>query len=297
MPPFPHNGKIVPRFSTPWKNYFHTVEKPRIMFYKTLSARPPPPRTPFRFPPNGFTLIELLVSLAVVGLLAAILAGAFPAAKAAADSAACRSNLRQLAAANLAYAADHGLYVAAAADIEGANSIRWHGVRDGSAAFDGAKGPLAPYLGGGGASAWVRRCPAFHPDADAFETSCGGYGYNALGVGSQACLPGDGPKTTSGMPPGAIAHPAATVMFADAAFLHGSGRNLRLIEYSFAEPPRFASGGTPWPSIHFRHRNRANVAWADGHVSSETMDRTDARSTPHHLGWFGPDDNSLFDPQ
>ena len=242
----------------------------------------------------GFSLVELLVAMAAVGLLAAILAGAMPAVRAAADAAACRSNLRQLAAANLAYAADHGRYVAAAADIEGANSIRWHGVRVGKA-FDGSKGPLAPYLGGGGSSAWVRRCPGFRPEAAGFEASCGGYGYNALGVGSEACLPRGG-GTAVGMRAGAIARPAETLMFADAAFLPGSGAKAKLIEYSFAEPPRFASGGTPWPTIHFRHRGRANAAWCDGHVTSESPDRTNGRSPGPVLGWFGPDDNSLFDP-
>ena len=242
----------------------------------------------------GFSLIELLVAVAAMALLAAILVPALPAAKAAADGAVCRSNLRELAAANLAYAADHGRYVAAAADIEGANSIRWHGVRSGGA-FDGAKGPLAEYLGGGGASAWVRRCPGFRPDAAGFEASCGGYGYNALGVGSELCLP-DGGRQTVGMRPGALAHPARTVMFADAAYVQGRGAQAKLIEYSFAEPPRFAGGGTPWPTIHFRHRDKANVAWADGHVTAETLDRTGARGAAQRLGWFGPDDNSLFAP-
>ena len=246
-----------------------------------------------KFRRAAFSLIELLVAMAAVALLAALLIPALPAAKAAAEGAVCRSNLRQLAAANLAYAADHGRYVAAAEDIEGANSIRWHGVRSGGK-FDGAQGPLAPYLGGGGASAWVRRCPGFRPDAAGFEASCGGYGYNALGVGSELCLPGGGQAV--GMRPTALARPAQTVMFADAAYVQGNGAKAKLIEYSFAEPPRFAGGGTPWPTIHFRHRGKANVAWADGHVTAETMDRTGSRGSAHGLGWFGPDDNSLFDP-
>ncbi len=270
-------------FSTQWKNFprfFHTMEK--------LWPAPSPAGM------GGFGLLELLAAMAAMLLLAAILAGAMPAARAAAGAAACRSNLRQLVAANLAYAADHGRFVAAAADIEGANSIRWHGVRQGRG-FDGSKGPLAEYLGGAGSSTWVRRCPGFQPEAAGFESSCGGYGYNALGVGSEACLP-EGGGTTVGMRPPAIAHPAETVMFADAAFLQGAGKKAKLIEYSFAEPPRFANGGTPWPSIHFRHRGRANVAWCDGHVSSETPERTGARSAGPVLGWFGPDDNRLFDP-
>lgn len=242
----------------------------------------------------GFSLVELLVALAAVALLAAILVPAMPAAKAAADAAACRSNLRQLAAANLAYAADHGRYVAAAEDIATTNRIRWHGVRVGSA-FDGSQGPLAEYLGGGAASGWVRRCPGFRPDAAGFEASCGGYGYNALGVGSELCLPGGGGSAV-GMRPAALAAPAHTVMFADAAYLQGSGAKAKLIEYSFAEPPRFADGRTPWPTIHFRHRGRANVAWADGHVTAEVLDRSGDRFKVRELGWFGPDDNTLFDP-
>ena len=47
-------------------------------------------------------------------------------------------------------------------------------------------------------------------------------------------------KPRSGCGRGRIEHPAETVMFADAAFLQGSGTKAKLIEYSFAEPPRFA---------------------------------------------------------
>ena len=32
--------------------------------------------------------------------------------------------------------------------------------------------PLAEYLGGGGGSAWVRRCPAFRTDGTGFEAAC-----------------------------------------------------------------------------------------------------------------------------
>lgn len=245
---------------------------------------------------SGFSLIEVVVTLAIVALLAVIVTGAMLSTRSAAQAAGCRSNLRQLAAANLAYAADHGRFVAAAADIEGSNRTRWHGVRSGSsAAFDGGRGPLAEYLGGGGASAWVRRCPAFCPAEPGFEAACGGYGYNALGVGSEIALT-NGAGHALGMRAAAIAHPAQTVMFTDAAFLLGSGNNARLIEYSFAEPPRFVGGGTPWPTIHFRHRRRANVAWTDGHVSAEPLERSSSRWKSHNLGWFGPDDNSLFDP-
>ena len=274
---FPHRGK----FTSP-----------------ALQRRPAPPTDSCLLstdysPKAGFTLIELLIVLALLLLLAALAAGLYPAALDAARSAACKANLRALAAANIAYAADHQFYVAASSDIAGANSIRWHGVRDGTA-FNADSGPLSPYLGGSGASAWVRRCPAFHPPAGGFEASCGGYGYNAHGVGSQLCLT-NGAGTARGMPPAALARPAHTLMFADTAFLQGSGANAKLIEYSFAEPPAFAGGGSAWPTLHFRHRGKANVAWCDGRVTSERLSHSSGRFAPHPLGWFAPD-NTPFDP-
>ena len=58
----------------------------------------------------GFTLIELLVVITIIGVLAALLLVSLARAKAAAQSAACTSNLRQLGISLQMYVSENRYY-------------------------------------------------------------------------------------------------------------------------------------------------------------------------------------------
>jgi prepilin-type N-terminal cleavage/methylation domain-containing protein/prepilin-type processing-associated H-X9-DG protein len=259
---------------------------------------------------KAFSLVELLVVISVIALLMAILMPALAAARSQARSAVCKSNLRQLAIANIGYAAENdGFYVAAAKDIWNNNGLhRWHGVRESTnEAFEPLRGPLVSYLVNGK----VKECPKRIGFAEGFESGCGGYGYNMSYIGSRGWQGGISSledyrasfaKTTCTTE---VGKPSETLMFVDCA-MSMNGRDL--IEYSFAEPPYFLNDGevaTDWglssPSIHFRHRRRANIVWVDGHVGCREMAESDGEnvygvnSAEMKLGWFKPIDNTLFD--
>lgn len=250
--------------------------------------------------PLAFSLIELLAVLAILTFLLAILMPGLARARGQARSTLCRSNIRQIALANGLYAYDaNGAYCPGAANfLENLN--RWHGERDSiNEVFDPSRSPLVPYLGPERA---IRECPSFEPDLVGFEAGNGGYGYNNAFIGVRIAERQQGVFEVADDRAGAradhVTSPIGTIMFTDAAFVSRG-----LIEYSFAEPrfhPQFGTRADP--SIHFRHDELANVAWCDGHVTSEwrtfTWSSGFYRGDPDRfdIGWFGTsDDNRLFD--
>ena len=252
---------------------------------------------------RAFTLLELLVVIAIIAILAALVMPALRSAKLQSYSIRSSQNLRQLVAANIAYAADQGFY--APADNK-QNNRRWHGARtSASAAFDPTKGYLSDYFG---KSPEILRCPLFTQilaGQKSFETGAGGYGYNSAYIGGRPGGAWNSDGTRVSARPSQIPRPAVTIMFGTSAFAVAEG----VQEYASVEPPFWdfgtgPSGSRPSPSLHFRFQGKAIVAWCDGHISMESKTSRDAGPNPYggdadaaHLGWFGPDEaNGYWNP-
>ena len=267
---------------------------------------------------TAFTLIELLVVISIIALLIGILLPALSSARQAAQSIVCSSNIRQLVIANTSYSLDNSDYYVRAANVpnpnEWTNQERWHGKRttdNTSIPFDYRLGDLTPYYG---QSSEVKQCPVFAKDEnyqEGFETSCGGYGYNQQYIGGRNDLYG---MSTISAGHSARSHevskPSQTVMFTDTAYIIDQS-NMMYSEYSFCEPPFWQlnkgvpSTMRPNPTINFRHNNRCNVAWVDGHNDLQPLsfsfnyathsEVTGEEAEALGVGWFGPKSNELFD--
>jgi prepilin-type processing-associated H-X9-DG protein/prepilin-type N-terminal cleavage/methylation domain-containing protein len=257
------------------------VARPKFSFVRNAWTTPVCSRRA-----GGFTLVELLVVIAVIAILAALLLPALAKAKASAQSAACKSNLRQLGVALNMYVDDYGKYPGNAAMYSGGQ-------------FRGVWGTgmnwLNPYVGGHFAPEssfdWfyslptnptVFNCPAEKPrylpglfGAQGRTSFNLGYGYNELGTGWK-----DGKLrlglgfTVDFSGYGANGQPLGPRNYVTLGDINNPSDLIAIGESATWISPNDPPGGIVdnyhAVSLILPHNGRANVLFCDGHVEHAT---------------------------
>ena len=239
---------------------------------------------------TGFTLVELMVVVGVVMVLAGLTLTALAGARKAAQSAACLSNLRQLAAATTDYAARNDMSYPPAqwSDPSDPGLLRGWDYTKRAGNVIGA-GLLWP----GRESPAVQQCPAFDGRAQSVGDPFTGYNYNTSYIGR-----GTGEKNPTPARVTAVKHPAETLLFGDGQWSLGANKYMRSPKRSPSEEPAaYADGSTTRAAgtQGFRHRDSTNAVFCDGHAESLTQ-RFTAGNTHVAAGTgFVSEDNRLYD--
>jgi prepilin-type processing-associated H-X9-DG protein/prepilin-type N-terminal cleavage/methylation domain-containing protein len=227
-------------------------------------------------PGGAFTLIELLVVIAIIAILSAMLLPALAKGKWSAQCAACENNLRQLGTAAELYWDDNSgncfFYNSTPLVDRGMNgALWWFGWLQGTSvpedqrAFDLSKGVLFAYLAGSD----VRLCPSPAWNSPQFKLKgtsvIFSYGYNRY------LSPPNANQLAS---ISRVSKPTETVLFADAAQVNtfqgaASPSHPMFEEFYYLDLETNYSNFNNQPNGHFRHSQKANVIFADGHVALE----------------------------
>ena len=216
---------------------------------------------------TAFTLVELLIVIAVIAILASLLLPALGRSKDAAQRIKCVSNLRQLGLATQMYWGDNNSECFRYGGVmTNGGQLYWFGWigpgPEGQRPFDATQGVLYSYLQGRG----VELCPSLNYALGQFKLKATGaaygYGYNLhLSV----------PATQPPVKITRIIRTTETALLADAAqvntFQPPASRSNPMLEEFY-----YVSNNRNEATAHFRHAQRANAIFCDGHVAPERMD-------------------------
>jgi len=268
---------------------------------------------------RGFTLIELLVVIAIITLLMGILLPTLARTRGQAKQIFCLNNLRQMAIAAANYTINNNDYYPIAQYRQNNDSVDYEHCWDFTRIWQDGESRIVPgILWQGCTIEEVHKCPSYKGGDNWWGMPFTGYNYNTSYIGH-----GQGERVSSSytgtvvanpslpsydivMPAKAIQvkMPAFCALFGDGHYAGGANKFMRSPrhwdgDYDFT----IRKGGTQG----YRHNGLTNVAWCDGHATSqkklytESIDQVRLQIERYNelisnckIGFLSPD-NSTYD--
>jgi prepilin-type processing-associated H-X9-DG protein len=258
---------------------------------------------------RAFTIVELMVVVSITAVMMAVMLPALGRVRGKAKALVCASNLRQLGFAFAGYADDYDGY---AMPATGDSKIYWWGKVDVNG-IDHREGFVWPYLASELEENSVYECPQQRfgsyglqgkppgeQDSKKWITST--YGYN----GYYLCPPRSGweldvnirnrpwQKITT------VKGPDKVFAFSDTLIDLGSSGGIK--NTFLLDPPElYPDAGSEWlknqnPTTCFRHNDRTNVVFIDGHCEAMGLEGGEYTSPGAKIGSVGKENSPHYIP-
>jgi len=250
---------------------------------------------------KAFTLVELLVVISVISLMTAVMLPSMSAARQQGKRTYCLNNLRQMFIAVHAYTQIYDDYYPIAHFIQETDSKIYEHCWDFSTITEVASGKVEVIPGllwQGQTIEKVQQCPSFRGSSNAQYDPYTGYNYNTSYIGH-----GEGETIETPARTSQVGGASKCALFGDGQWSGGANKFMRAPKKWAGDTENsLKAAGTQG----YRHNKMTNVAWCDGHASSQKEYYTETASSERRkierynetakdkIGFLSPD-NSAYD--
>ena len=248
---------------------------------------------------KAFTLVELLVVIVIISVLTAIMLPSMSDARQQGRQTCCLNNLRQMFMAVQAYTQMYDDYYPTAHYRRKIGAKKFEYCWDFTVITNQGKTEVVPgLLWQGQTIEKIQQCPSFKGSSNTQYDPYTGYNYNTSYIGH-----GEGETIETPARVSQVGRPSECALFGDGQWSGGANKFMRAPKKWAGDTDNsLKAAGTQG----YRHREKTNVAWCDGHTSSPKEYYTETaqsekkkierynKISEDKIGFLSPD-NSAYD--